>query len=88
MNEHARICKKTYRRSDSGALHLVEQTANLLEVGKMCAVWVKSAFTRSSSRQGINKEFLHTTRVDLKMKTSGSRILPNLKQSKISVIQT
>jgi hypothetical protein len=79
--------QKTYRRSDSGALHLVEQTANLFEVGKMCAVWVKSAFTRSSFRQGINMEFLNTTRVDLEMKTSSSRILPNLKQSKISVIQ-
>ena len=54
-------------RIDRRALHLVEDVSDLFQIGDVSAVWIESSVPRRSFGEGINEEFLDTTRVDLEM---------------------
>ena len=58
---------RPYLGIDRRALHLVEDVSDFSQIGDVSAVWIESSVPRRSFREGINEEFLDTTRVDLEM---------------------
>ena len=70
-----------YLGSNRRALHLVQQSANLLEVLEVGTIWVESALAAYTGRQRIDEKFLSAARVNLEVKLASDRVLPRLKIS-------
>lgn len=70
--------KAVYLGCNGGALHLVQQLTNSLQIRDMCTVGIESTFTVSTFGQRLNNEFLGPTWVDLEMEFASARVLPEL----------
>jgi hypothetical protein len=69
---------KAYGRRDGGALHLVEELTDLLQVREVCTIGVERAVTRCAGRKGIDEKLFNTTWVNLEVKVAGHRVFPGL----------
>ena len=55
-------------------MHLVEDVSDLFQIGDMNAVWIEGSVPRRSFGEGIDEEFLNTTRMDLEMEFIRDRV--------------
>ena len=73
VNDRARY---TYVRSDSRALHLVQQVPHLLEVFQMGAIRIEGALPLCAFGKRIDEKFRNSARVNLEVQVPCHRVLP------------
>ena len=64
--------------SDRRPLHLIQDLANLLEVGDVRSVGVQGAFTRGTLGKRGDEELEGTAGMDLEVQSSSNGVLPQL----------
>jgi hypothetical protein len=70
--------REAHIRGNSRALHLVEQTADLAEVGDDATIRVECTLTAGTLWERIDQDFHRTTRVDLEGELACHGVLPEL----------
>ena len=71
----------THFRSDTGALNLVQELSDLLEIGDNAAIRVQLAILALSLRQRVNVELVRATWVHLDVQLARLWVLPALRMS-------
>lgn len=70
--------KRTHRGRDCGALHLVQQVPDLLQVRQMRAVGKERTLAVCACWEWVNEKLLHATGVHLEVQLARDRVLPCL----------
>ena len=82
MEEHkvllVPIVRVHERRCDGGPLHLVQNLSHGSEVRDVRAIRIDRTVALRAGWEGVDEEFLDTTRVYLEVKAARHRVLPQL----------
>ena len=71
----------THRRSDTRALHLIQDFTDLFQVLDMTTVWVKGTHPIGAIRKWFHDNFVCRARVNFEMQVPSDGILPRLQTS-------
>lgn len=77
---------ETYARCDGRSLHLVQNVSDLLQILEVCTIRIKCTLALRPSRKRVDDKFSSTARMDLKVKTTGHRVLPELQEEYVRLI--